>query len=184
MDEIATREILWNIRHPANVVLMYALFALSLVIGGAGVLRHAELWASGQKSPGNLGRWRERFADLFSWGLMQKGTVREYAPAVAHSLIYIGFIILLFTTTMVFIDHDLGIRIYQGEFYLAVTMLSDIFGLGLIIGCGIALHRRYIKHPDLLHNRLADSFILLSLILLCVQGFILEGLRIHATNDP
>jgi len=184
MDELATREILWNIKHPANVVMMYLLFALSLVIGGAGVLRHAELWISGQQSPGNLGRWQERFSDLFSWGLMQKGTVREYGPAISHSLIYIGFLILLFTTTMVFIDHDLGIRVYEGDFYLAVTLLSDIFGFGLIIGCGIALHRRYIKHPDLLHNRLADSFVLLALILLCVQGFILEGLRIHATNDP
>jgi Fe-S oxidoreductase/nitrate reductase gamma subunit len=183
-EETAGREIMWNVTHPANVVVMYSMFVASLMVGFAGIFRHAELWSSGNAASGHTGRWAERFGDLFREALMQRGTVKRKVPAVAHTLIYFGFIVLLFTTTMVLIDHDFGIKIYQGEFYLAVTLLSDLFGLGLILGCLIAMHRRYIRGTDLLHNRLVDSMALIILIVLCVQGFLLEGLRIHATNDP
>jgi Fe-S oxidoreductase len=85
---------------------------------------------------------------------------------------------------MVLIDHDLGIRIYQGDFYLWVTVFSDLFGLGVILGCGLAAHRRWIEKPDHLHSFSADAYLLSMLVILCLQGFVLEGLRIHATDDP
>lgn len=184
MNEVPTREILWNVGTIGNVVAMYAIFVLSLIIGFAGVFRHSELWRSGRPAPEHTGRWLERFGSLFSWGLFQRGTVREPLPAAAHTLVYTGFLVLLFTTTMVFIDHDLGIRIYEGNFYLLITLLSDLFGLGLIIGCALFAHRRYLAKADLVHRRPSEIVGLTILVLLCVQGFALEGLRIHVTNDP
>ncbi len=179
----AHREILWNVGSLANVVVMYGLLALSLAIGVAGVFRRIELWSSGKLDSRHLGNWNKRFEDLFNLGFAQQRVVREKSAAIFHTLIYVGFLILLFTTTMVFIDHDLGIRIYKGEFYLAVTILSDLFGLGLLLGCLIAAHRRFIAKPDLLHSAFQDWLLLGILSLLVVQGFLLEGLRIHATND-
>jgi Fe-S oxidoreductase/nitrate reductase gamma subunit len=184
MSGVATREIMWNVSSLGNVIAMYSLMVVALIIGFAGVFRHAELWASGRPAPERTGRWLERFQSLFTHGLFQRGTVREPLPAAAHTLIYVGFLVLLFTTTMVFIDHDLGIRIYEGNFYLIVTLLSDLFGLGLIIGCALFAHRRYIAKADLVHRRPSEIFGLTVLVLLCIQGFVLEGLRIHATNDP
>ncbi len=184
VEAIPTREILWNIHSPLNVVFLYGLLVVAMGIGTVGILRHAELWISGKPAPDRERHWVQRFFDLYTWGLFQKGVVREKVPAVAHTLIYFGFLVLLFTTTMVFIDNDLGIRIYNGEFYLAVTVLSDVFGFGVLIGCMVAAHRRYIKRADLVHNRAADGMMLSALMLLIVQGFVLEGLRIHATNDP
>lgn len=184
MSGVATREILWNVGSLWNVVAMYSLMVVSLVIGFAGVFRHVEIWHAGQPAPERTGRWLERVESLFTQALFQRGTVREALPAVAHTLVYIGFLVLLFTTTMVFIDHDLGIRIYEGNFYLIVTLLSDVFGFGLIVGCALFAHRRYIAKADLVHRRLSESFGLTVLVLLCVQGFVLEGLRIHATDDP
>ena len=85
---------------------------------------------------------------------------------------------------MVFLDNDLGIPIYRGQFYLAITVLSDLFGLGLLLGVVRAWHRRYIEKPDLLHTSSADGLALFVLALLVVQGFLLEALRIHVTLDP
>lgn len=175
---------MWNVDAIGNVVAMYALMVVALIIGGAGIVRHAEIWRSGKPAPEHLGRWLERIASLITWGGLQRGTVREPVPAAAHTLVYVGFLVLLFTTTMVFIDHDLGIKIYQGSFYLWVTLASDLFGFGLIIGCALFAHRRYLAKADLVHRRPSEAFGLTVLVLLCVQGFILEGLRIHATNDP
>jgi len=184
MNAEASREIMWNVSATGNTVMMYTLFALSMVIAAIGVFRHGELVLAGKADPEHLGNLWRRFVSLFRQGLLQKKVVRKRKAGLSHTLIYLGFLVLLFTTTMVFIDHDFGIRIYQGNFYLGVTLLSDIFGFGIIVGCLLAAHRRYISKPDLLHNRPADSFMLWMLVLLCVQGFMLEGLRIHATQDP
>ena len=184
MNSDASREIMWNVSATGNTVLMYALFALSMVIAAVGVFRHAELVLAGKSADEYTGDFLKRFISLFQQGLFQKKVVKKRKAGLSHSLIYFGFLVLLFTTTMVFIDHDFGIRIYRGDFYLGVTLLSDLFGFGLIVGCLLAAHRRYIAKPDLLHNKPADSFMLWMLVLLCVQGFFLEGLRIHATNDP
>lgn len=180
----ASREIMWNVSAIENSIVMYLLFGISLVIAAAGVFRHFELIASGAPSPSNLGNWAVRVKDLFTWGAMQRGVSREKEPGLFHLLIYLGFLMLTFATTMVFLEHDLGIMIYRGDFYLFVTLFSDVLGFGLLVGLGLAAHRRYIKNADLVHNKKADSLILIILALLVAQGFILEGLRIHATNDP
>jgi Fe-S oxidoreductase len=179
----ASREILWNLQHPANSLLMYAFLLLALAIGANGILAQTRLVLAGTPDPDRKLPFWQRFFDLYSWGLLQHGVTRERAPAVMHTLIYLGFLVLLCATTMVFIHHDLGIEIYVGHFYLAITLLSDLFGLGLLIGLMLAAKRRYLQRPDFLHNRSADAILLISLGLMCVQGFLLEGLRIHATDD-
>lgn len=184
MESAATREILWNVSALPNVIGMYALLTLALVIGAAGVLRHFQLWNSGPAHPEATPSWAQRFWNIWTWAGLQRGVVRDRAAAWSHTLIYIGFLVLLFTTTMVFIDHDLGIRIYQGDFYLLITLLSDVLGLGVLIGCALAAQRRYINKAQRVHNQSADAFMLGVLSLLIVQGFLIEGLRIHATDDP
>ena len=82
------------------------------------------------------------------------------------------------------IDHDFGFPIYRGGFYLSLTFLSDLFGFGVIIGCLLAAHRRLILKPDHIHTQSADWYMLWMLGILCVQGFLLEALRIHVTDDP
>ena len=180
----ASREILWNVSSLPNVITMYAIFAVSMVVLGWGLLRRYLLWSAGVPAPDRLKNWATRFKVILSDVLGQKRVNRERQPKLFHTLILWGFLVLLFTTTMVFIDHDLGIEIYQGRFYLAVTILSDLFGLGLLIGCAYAFHVRYVQKPDRLHSTGGDAWMLILLALLGVQGFLLEALRIHATNDP
>ncbi|MCO6430931.1 MAG: 4Fe-4S dicluster domain-containing protein [Deltaproteobacteria bacterium] len=181
---VAHREILWNVGTPANVILMYALFALGLFVAAVGIFRRIEMWQSGAPDKERDMPWHLRIADLFKWVVFQRGVVSDRAGGVMHTLIYTGFLVLLFTTTMVLIDHDFGIKIYHGEFYLAVTLMSDLFGAGLLIGCVLAAYRRYVTHSDRLHSRTADIIALGVLALLILQGFVLEGLRIHVTGDP
>jgi heterodisulfide reductase subunit C/nitrate reductase gamma subunit len=184
MKTEASREILWNIDNWYDVYLMYGLLVVAFALCAAGVYRRCELWLSGQSAEEHTGNLIIRFRDLFNRGLMQSGVVRDKLPALGHTLIYLGFIVLLFATTIVFIHHDLRIKIYQGEFYLAVTLLADLFGLAALMGCALLAYRRHFMQPDQLHSKAADSFFLAYIALLIVQGFLLEGLRIHATNDP
>jgi Fe-S oxidoreductase/nitrate reductase gamma subunit len=180
----ASREILWNVSHPINSIVMYGLFALSASVFGLGLVRRLDLWLQGTEDPERLGNFSQRLSLLFEYSLGQREVVRKAGPGLFHTLILWGFLVLLFTTTIVFLDHDLGIEIYQGRFYLALTILSDLFGLGFLLGIILAVHTRYSQSPDRLHSSSGDMFMLALLAALIVQGFMLEGLRIHATDDP
>lgn len=180
----AQRQILWNVSSIENQVVMYALFALSMVVFAWGVWSRVLIWAGGAPDPTRFGALARRAKRLWDYVLCQRATVRSRAAALFHTLILTGFMVLLFTTTMVFIHHDLGWEIYRGRFYLAVTILSDLFGLLLLAGVLIAAHRRYVRHPDLLHNAPGALLVLLLLALMVVQGFGLEALRIAVTRDP
>jgi Fe-S oxidoreductase/nitrate reductase gamma subunit len=176
---------MWNLNTLPNVIGLYGLLIVSVLIGLNGVLRRSELWWSGRPAPEYTGSWLARLDDLIQCGLFQKKVVRgKSGTAVAHLLVYLGFLVLTFTTTMVFIHHDLGIKIYQGAFYLWVTVFSDIFGVLLLGGVLFFGYRRHILKADGANFSRNEDYILAMLALMVVQGYLLEGLRVYATNDP
>jgi Fe-S oxidoreductase/nitrate reductase gamma subunit len=180
-----TREIMWNLNTLPNVIALYGLLVVAMIIGGNGVLQRVRLWRTGKPASEYLGSWLWRIDDLLQHGVFQRKVARGGSgSAVAHILVYLGFLVLLFTTTMVFIHHDLGIKIYQGTFYLWVTIFSDVFGILLLGGIIYFGYRRYMENADAVHKTWNDAFILVMLAVLVVQGYVLEGLRIHVTNDP
>lgn len=181
--EPASREILWNITSTFDVVMMYLLLACAVAIALGGLISRAELWSVGKPSPESTGHWSSRIDELCLGSLFQRKVVRKGFQAAFHTMIYLGFLVLLFTTTMVFIDHDLGIKIYQGKFYLAITVLSDLFGVILLLGTSMAWYRRAVQSADQIHSKPLDYLALGVLALLVIQGYALEGLRIHVTHD-
>jgi Fe-S oxidoreductase/nitrate reductase gamma subunit len=188
MNELSTneasREILWNVGTLTNTILMYLIFAITAGIALIGILRRIELWRNGKKHSAQAPSLIAGINNFVSWVLLQKGTLKEKKPGISHHLIFIGFIVLTITTTAVMIDHDFGIKIYRGNFYLLLTVLSDVLGLGLLLGLGVMAKRRYLDKPDQLHTAGSDKIFLIFLALLVVQGFILEGIRIKVTKDP
>ncbi len=180
----ASREILWNVSSTHNIVLLYLLFGATLGVVAVGIIRRLELWAIGRPDPNRSGSWIERTLLCTSRLLSQRLTNRDRRAGAFHSLIVAGFVVLTVTTTMVMLDHDFGIPIYRGSFYIALTILSDLFGFAVLIGVALAAKRRYLDRPDKLHSRVADGVFLMVIALLVIQGFLLEGLRIHVTRDP
>ncbi|RMD86617.1 MAG: 4Fe-4S dicluster domain-containing protein [Candidatus Dadabacteria bacterium] len=182
-EQIPSREILWNITHPANIITMYLLMTISLCIAAVGVIKRIKVWQGGngkifQDNP------LAYIKAFLIYVLGQAKTLSAPIQGIMHSLIFIGFIVLLIATTSVFIEHDLGIEIYRGNYYLVITLLSDVLGFGLLVGLIIAAYRRYISKQKMLHNPGSDLLVIALLGLLIIQGFVLEGARIAATSDP
>lgn len=182
--ETASREILWNVSSLPNVITMYAIFAVSLVFFFLGIFRRFRVYSAGKPDATRFSNIPQRVWILLTEVLGQKKVREEKKPGYFHTLIAFGFVVLVFTTTMVFIDHDLGIKIFHGRFYLAVSFMADIFGFLLLVGILIAYHRRYIEKPDRLHNSAGDAAMLWFLALMVIQGFWLEAIRIKVTADP
>jgi Fe-S oxidoreductase/nitrate reductase gamma subunit len=156
---------------------------VALAIAAYGFWRLVRVWRLGRPDPvwNHLGA---RFRRMLG-AIAQLTVLRRRAPGIAHALVFYGFWVLFAATVVVFVDHDLGLPIMQGAFYLVFqSLVVDLFGAFVLVGLVVALARRYVlRPPQLEHGNRADALLLVTLLVLVVTGFLLEGIRIEATDD-
>ena len=63
-----------------------------------------------------------------------------------------------------------------------MKLFVNTFGILAIIGILMALYRRYVMKPKWLDQKPEDNRILWFILAILVTGFIVEGLRIQATE--
>jgi heterodisulfide reductase subunit C/nitrate reductase gamma subunit len=188
MDE-PTREIFWNIQFDW---IMYSLAAIATAVLVWAVYRHYLRWRAGQ--PANRGghlRQRIRafcrtaFIDLLLHrkflGAEKPFRLKELYPGLMHFFIFAGFFVLLLGAFLDFVSHYI-FEFMEGDFYLGYSIATDIFGILGIIGVLMAIFRRYILKAKRLDNRLDDIVTLLLVLAVFLTGFVVEGLRIAATE--
>ena len=177
----ATRQIYWNISH---VGVMYVLLLPVLVVAGYGVYRHVMWWRQGLPLA-RFDRPAERIQLLLKQALGQQRTARDGYAGLFHRFIFYGFIVLAIATTIVALDADLGIHVMHGGLYLYFqSFVVDIFGILVLVGTLMAAVRRFLSRPKKLVYSDEAAWILVAVIVIVATGFLLEGLRIAATNDP
>ncbi len=177
----ATRQIYWNISH---IWVMYLLLLPTVAVAGYGIYRHLACWRRGLPAA-RFDRPSERVRLLVKHAVAQRRTARNRYAGLFHRLIAYGFVVLTIATTVVALDADFGTTIMRGNFYLYFqSFVVDIFGALVMVGIGMAANRRYLKRPKNLVYSNEATVILAAIFLMCLQGFLIEGWRIAATNDP
>jgi Fe-S oxidoreductase len=163
---------------------MYALLVPTVAIGGYGVWRHVRQWRCGQPAL-RFDRPGQRFGRVFRLAILQLSIWRDSVAGLMHALLFWGFLTLLAATTVVFIHEDLQLRIMQGKFYLYFqSLFVDLIGAAAVVGVAIGAVRRWVVRPQKLVFRDEASWILIAIFVILVSGFLLEGWRIAATDDP
>jgi len=186
---VPAREVFWNIQLG---VIVDVLGAVAVGIFIYALYRRIRLWQIGQpddrfRYPGRRVRAFLAYAVFHLllhgkfFGVSQGRRLRELYPGIIHLFIFAGCLVLFIGTVLVSASYYIY-DFLKGDVYLGVSLVLDIFGLLLIIGIIMALYRRYIQRPERLDNRLEDLIALLLLLALAVSGFIVEGLRIAATE--
>jgi Fe-S oxidoreductase/nitrate reductase gamma subunit len=171
---VPEREIYWNI--PAgSLVYLFALIAAGFL--AYGIYRRVRLWRLGG-GEARLDRVAERLAGVLIEVFGQRRPLRDPYPGIAHLFIFYGFLAQLIATTLIAIQEWTGIHFLQGTPYLWYSLLSDSFGILGIVGLGMALWRRAVWRPPRLHSVLDDWIALGLLLLIFLQGFLVEGIRI------
>lgn len=176
----ATRQLYWNTDGKS---LMYVFALIAFVIFIVGCSQRIGSWLKGRPiAYDDLGmRFKTFFADLITHDKdIFKGTFRR----LMHLGIFYGFIILTIGTLVIAIQDHFGIPLFYGKKYLILSFLMDVFGLMAMVGIGMATYKRYIDKPDHEDYTFDDAFLLILVFLILFTGFVLEGLRIYATNDP
>lgn len=183
----------WNIGYPLLGALAYTTALILAVAIAWGLYQRSRMWHLGRPmDPGDLGPLAPRLLrflriaafDLFAH---RKFVKREWYPGLMHFAIFWGFLGLLIATTLSALEFNaeryLGWTLPTAAYRIQAGFVWDVFG-GLLatLGVGMAAFRRYVLRPPRLNTFLDNGFMLGLLALLLLSGFVLEGLRIGATE--
>ena len=180
-----TREIYWNVGHGV-LIPMYLLALLALAVLGWGLWQRIRVYRQGQPLD-RRDQLGARVSEMLASAFGQLRVLRVAGAGTAHALFFWGFVLLTIGTTLIFIQADLldplfGVRFLQGGFYLLFSLTLDIAGLVAIVmllGLGV---RRYLVRPAGLPGSGDNALMLALLLLILVSGFVVEGLRMAATE--
>ncbi|MFQ5914017.1 MAG: heterodisulfide reductase-related iron-sulfur binding cluster [Nitrospinota bacterium] len=179
----ATREVFGNV--PGGEWI-YLIAAASVAVFLWGILRRVRLWRIGKEAK-RLDRWGERIGGLFVYAFAHKGFFRERLPGVGHLLLFFGFLAALIATTIIAIEKDLGylgilVHFWKGSFYLWYSLIGDLLMALGVAGLILLGFRRYLLRPPHLKETWDDAVAWGGLVLVFLTGFLVEGLRIAATE--
>ncbi|HLK60587.1 MAG TPA: (Fe-S)-binding protein [Chthonomonadaceae bacterium] len=180
-----TRTIFFHISGLSQAIF-YLLALVSSTVCIWGFYRRYRLWRGGKPFP-KIRDWPARLRSLFDQAVLHRRTRRRRYAGSLHVGIFFGMIALFIGTVIVGIEHygellTHHIWFYKGAFYLLCKVLLDLFGLGLLIGTGMALARRLMARPRNLGHTWKDDGFLALLLLATLTGFLLEGAGLAA--DP
>ncbi len=189
------REIFWNANwndiHFEPFLFLFT--AVALGIFGYGLYRRYQMWKAMGKPEMRMDNMGERIKLLLKNALLQVKTSADAYPGIMHGLIFFGFFVLIFgaafDATEFHITEPLGVAFLRGKVYLTASFLYEVFGLAVLVGVIMAVHRRYLTKPDRLgykgepDNRPDDAIVLLLIGAIIVTGFVIEGLRISVTLE-
>ena len=83
---------------------MYIFMVISMVFGAVGLFSHTEFVKGGKADTRHTGNFLGRSLDLIRDVIFQSKTIQSPTPGVAHTFVYLGFLALLFATTVVFLS--------------------------------------------------------------------------------
>jgi Fe-S oxidoreductase/nitrate reductase gamma subunit len=162
----------------------------SLGIGAAGGATFRDHGAARRSAREGLKEVTRRIARLVDFALLQRRVLRRRYSGWTHLTIFWGFVVLSLGSLTIMVDsyvlqplgillsRDLGFRIFQ--------MSLDVFGLTLLGGVALAIHRRVWIKPEHTRPDRRTLVILCVLLGMVVSGFVLEGLRIRleGSSEP
>ncbi len=199
---VPEREIFGNI--PLGpIIYIIALLVVALMVYA--VYRRVKIWRLGKPDNRLVGRrsarWKAFINAAIIDGLFHRKFVavaenighrpavlkdlipQEFYPGVSHFLIFMGCLFLLVATSMDIVSHYIYDFIV-GNVYFFHLLLSNVGGLMALIGVIMVFFRRYGERPERLDNKTEDLMALLSISVIVITGFVVQGFRIAATELP
>ena len=180
-----TREIYWNVGH--GVVLpMYLLIFAAFAIMAWGFWQRVQVWRQG-KPLDRFDRWDERVKRMVSEVFSQEKVSRVKDGGIFHALFFYGFLVLFVGTLLVMLQADfftplMQVNLLSGEFYKAFSLVLDLAGIVALLMLGGLFVRRFVVRPKGLEIVDDDYIALLLLFAILITGFLMEGVRMAATE--
>ncbi len=183
--ESLTREVFGNI-DVVSRSLFYILAVASMACFAHGVGRRVRLWRLGRKTRDKV-VWSTALT-RFVTHVMSQRTLRRgrRGAGLAHFLLFSGFVVLLIGTILIAIEHYAGAALgrdgisplfHKGLYFAVYEAVLDTAGVAVLIGCTWFICRR-LRGATSIEHTVLDWVVLVMLVLICVTGYLTEGLRV------
>ncbi len=177
----ATREIMWNVPFEP---LLYVVFAAAVVVFGFGVYKKVRSWRRGKPDDERFSNLAARLFFVLREVFFQTKVRQKRFPGLIHAFSFYSFLVLVMTTSVVALDYDFGTSLFQGYFYVLLTVAAEAAGVAILVGICAAVWRRYVTRPATLEAKAPDAWGFALLALIIFTGFLAEALRIVVAGDP
>jgi Fe-S oxidoreductase/nitrate reductase gamma subunit len=181
----ATREIYWNVGHGV-VWGMYLLTAIAFALCAYGLWQRVLIWRQGRALVRH-DQFSARLLKALRTVLSQSRVARVTPVGLFHSIFFWGFALLFIGTLLIMAQADFtapffDIVFLKGTFYKGFSLVLDLAGLAALLMLGGLAIRRFVIRPQGLPTIADDSINHLLLFTILLTGFLVEGLRIAATE--
>lgn len=175
------RDILWNLPQGTAGAVSF-LSCLAACIVALGVALRIQLWRRGRpEREDRFDRPLSRAWKAFRMVVGHRKILERRSGGLVHVLFFSGFFGLFVATCLVALEHDFGLAVLDGGFYIAFKLFAETSGLLLLLGVCAALVRRWIVRPGELTTRGADLYPLIAIAVVIATGFLVESIRLAAT---
>ncbi len=182
-----TREVYWNVGNNATTIgLMYFFTFLAMGLVVYLFYKRYKVYQLGRplNRTDNMG---QRVKYMLTNMMGQIRVKRNSRPGIAHSIFFWSFIVLFIGTFLVFIQADITNLLFdyvflKGDFYKIYSLSLDIAGFVGIIMMTALFVRRFVFRPKNLITSRDDTIIHILLYLILITGFLIEGVRMAATE--
>ncbi len=175
------RDLFFNIDH---FWILYALLPLLAAVIIYGPLRRSRVWRLGRPEF-KLDHPRQRFRLMLRGGFGTQRVLNDPYSGVMHLCLMSSIVVLFLVTALLALDDylpDEHVRILVGDRYLGYSLVGDLFGIVGLVGVAMAVAHRWVRPRTRLEMRWEDWAIVGGFGLLLVTGFLVEGLRIAASE--
>ncbi len=181
----STREIYWNVGHGV-IVPMYLLAMAAMALCAWGFWQRVAVCRQGKF----LSRFEQLSRRIFLMlrnVFVQTRVLGDLRAGGLHALFFWGFALLFVGTLLVMAQADFsqplfGVVFLKGTFYKVFSVVLDIAGLVALLMLSGLLVRRFILRPEGLETVRDDYLVHMLLFAILISGFIVEGLRMAATE--
>jgi len=178
---------------PVEKGLFYLLIFASIGVSVWWYWSRLRLWRQGKPDEA-VQPIKQRVWQMMAYAFGQKRVPRHRFAALFHLPLYVGFIILAIGTTLLAIAEwteigtgiflKEGIWFHKGLYFILYEVTLDLFGLGVIFGCILALWRRQVQKPPSVSRHPLDALSVWLLLMIALTGYVLEAARIALERNP
>ena len=149
---------------------------IALFVFGFG--RRYRLWKIGQ-ADNRSEKWLTRLMSTLAVAIANVRIIRlkELYPGLMHALIFGGTALLLLGKIIRLFSFG-GVTVPPQSIFLYASLISEIGGVLVLIGGGMAIYRRYIRKPTRLDTQPEDNLVFVWAFFLILTGFMIKGYRI------
>jgi len=141
----------------------------------------ARSWFSGQKTA-PLSNPVHRLMQVLRHGILQQRNFREKRAGLLHAMLAASFVVFFLGTAAATINGHF-FQFLTGAIYKIYKLILDLFTLIFLVAAGAVGYRRFVQKPPRLTFSTGFSLGLVWIILIVINGLLVESLRI-AIQQP